>query len=138
MRAVCIARHCFLSEHIASVFRDAGIECEPVVGFHDGMVAARSRCADVVICDYDLLVAAPLEEWERDPFLAEIPVIAVSLTRRPEEAHLLDANGIAGFLYLPTMDDATASRIVRCARGVRAPDGVMGWRERQRDALRSD
>ena len=33
-----------------------------------------------------------------------MPVIAVSLTRRPHEAHLLDVNGIGGFLYLPLLD----------------------------------
>jgi hypothetical protein len=53
------------------------------------MTIARSSFPDVVICDYDLLVAAPLADWERDPILCEVPIIAVSLTRRPEEAGLV-------------------------------------------------
>jgi hypothetical protein len=39
----------------------------------------------------------------------------VSLTRNAEELHLLDSSGIAGFLYLPTLDEAPALKIVRAA-----------------------
>ena len=138
MRAVCISRHRILSDHVCSIFRDTGVECQPVVGFVNGMSVTRSQFPDVVICDYDLLVSAPLADWERDPILSEVPIIAVSLTRRPEEAHLADSNGIAGFLYLPLIDDGDAIRLVKaaCARGsadgsvrhgVRAPDGVFRW-----------
>lgn len=102
------------------------------------MTVARSSFPDVVICDYDLLVAAPLADWERDPILSEVPIIAVSLTRRPEEAHFADTNGIAGFLYLPLLDDGDAARMVKaaCARdgaegerrgGIRVPDGAFRW-----------
>lgn len=102
------------------------------------MTIARSSFPDVVICDYDLLVAAPLDDWERDPLLCEVPIIAVSLTRRPEEAHLVDTNGIAGFLYLPLLDDGDAVRMVKaaCSRervqgerksGVRVPDNAFRW-----------
>jgi hypothetical protein len=138
MRAVCISRHRILSDHVCSIFRDTGIECQPVVGFQEGMTIARSSFPDVVICDYDLLVAAPLDDWERDPLLCEVPIIAVSLTRRPEEAHLVDTNGIAGFLYLPLLDDGDAVRMVKaaCSRervegerksGVRVPDNAFRW-----------
>ena len=63
---------------------------------------------DVVVCEYDLLATFPLDVWERDSALSRTPMVAVSLTRRPNEMHLLDVNGIAGFLYLPTLraDDA--------------------------------
>lgn len=141
MRAVCIARHHFLSEHIAAIFRDAGLECEPVVGFQDGQKAARMLCPDVVICDYDLLATAPLDEWERDAELGVVPIIAVSLTRRPDEAHLLDRNGIAGFLYLPTLDGSDAWRMVHAAAGgrsVRAPDHVLRWVDERADRVRRD
>jgi hypothetical protein len=47
-----------------------------------------------------------------------MPVIAVSLTRRPHEAHLLDVNGIAGFLYLPLLDRDAAMRIISAAAAV--------------------
>jgi hypothetical protein len=72
---------------------------------------------DVVICDYDVLANIPLERWEHNSLLAKTPVIAVSLTRRAEELHLLDINGIAGFLYLPTLEPASAMQILRAAAG---------------------
>lgn len=56
-----------------------------------------------------------LEAWERDELLSRTAVIAVSLTRRPPEAQLLDVNGIAGFLYLPMLDAETAGRIIAAA-----------------------
>jgi len=138
MRAVCISRHRILSDHVCSIFRDTGVECQPVVGFQEGMTITRSSFPDVVICDYDLLVAAPLADWERDPLLCEVPIIAVSLTRRPEEAHFVDTNGIAGFLYLPLLDDDDAVRMVKAAcmrgsmdgerkSGVRVPDNAFRW-----------
>ena len=68
-----------------------------------------------MICEYDLLATIPLDGWERDPLLSRLPVIAVSLTRRPEEVHVLDVNGIAGFLYLPTLDRAQAARVLGAA-----------------------
>lgn len=149
MRAVCISRHRILSDHVCSIFRDTGVECQPVVGFLEGMAVTRSMFPDVVICDYDLLVSAPLADWESDPLLAEVPIIAVSLTRRPEEAHLADANdGIAGFLYLPLVDDDDAVRMVKaaCSRGgmggerggVRAPDGAFRWPADEPDRVRHD
>lgn len=130
-----------MSEHIGAIFRDAGLDCEPVVGFRDGVAATRSLAPDVVICDYDLLAAAPLGEWESDSSLADVPIIAVSLTRRPDEAHLLDRRGIAGFLYLPTLDGSQASRIVQAVTrggGVSAPREVLRWREPGVGIVRGD
>ena len=140
MRAVCIARHRFLSDHICSIFRDVGLECIPVVGFSDGVTAARAQGPDVVICDYDLLVAAPLREWECDPALAAIPIVAVSLTRRPEEAHLVDANGIAGFLYLPSLEQGAISRVIQAATGcgVRQPRFRLPWHAESIEATRHE
>ncbi|MGH7487903.1 MAG: hypothetical protein ACREMY_20225, partial [bacterium] len=85
---------------------------------------------DVVISDYDLLATISIEKWEHDAILSNIPVIAVSLTRRAQELQLLDINGIAGFLYLPTLEQAPALRILHAAaarpkytlgRGAHAP-----------------
>lgn len=89
----------------------------------------RANLPDLVICDYDLLVSAPLVQWERDEMLGVVPIIAVSLTRRPEEAHLMDTNGIAGFLYLPTLEEGTVARIVHAAtlRSIRPPAGALRW-----------
>jgi len=129
MRAVCIARHRYLSEHISSIFTAIGIESIPAVGFDDGMRTTRAELPDLVICDYDLLVVAPLAQWECDEQLGVVPIVAVSLTRRPEEAHLMDTNGIAGFLYLPVIDEDAVARIVYAAtaRRIRPPVNPFRW-----------
>lgn len=103
MRALCVGRHRFLSEHIARYFEQVGLDTTSAVGLDDALAAARREPPDVVICDYDLLATGPLAEWERDVTLSRTPVLAVSMTRRPHEGHLMDVNSIAGFLYLPTL-----------------------------------
>jgi len=115
LRALCIARHCFLSEHIARYFSGMGIDTTQAVGLESALEMAGKALPDVVICDYDLLATISLEKWERDAMLSNVPVIAVSLTRRAQELQLLDINGIAGFLYLPTLEPASALRILRAA-----------------------
>ncbi|HET7585559.1 MAG TPA: hypothetical protein VFK13_11665 [Gemmatimonadaceae bacterium] len=140
MRAVCIARHPFLSEHIAAVCADAGIEGMPAVGFEEGVRLARAQMPDVVLCDYDLLATSPLRQWEDDPDLSRTPVIAVSLTRRPEEVNLLDRNAIAGFLYLPLVSRDAVSRVIAAASStrVRPPRDAFLWKEREERAPRSE
>ncbi len=115
LRALCIARHCFLSEHIARYFAHMGIATTNAVGIDSAAEAVGDIAPDVVICDYDVLADVPLERWEHNPLLAKTPVIAVSLTRHAEELHLLDINGIAGFLYLPTLEEATAVQMLKAA-----------------------
>ncbi len=115
LRVLCVARHIFLSEHVARFFSELGLETSCAVGLDEGVVLARDFAPQVVICDYDLLATLSLEAWESDELLARTPVIAVSLTRRPTEVHLLDVNGIAGFLYLPTLEPAVAYRILNAA-----------------------
>ena len=86
--------------------------------------------ADAVICDYDLLATMSLADWEQDPAVADVPMIAVSLSRHPEEAHPLDVNGIAGFLYLPTLDPEAARRLLTAIRPKRSridPPNVLPW-----------
>jgi DNA-binding NarL/FixJ family response regulator len=130
MRLLCVARHEFLSAHLARFFETLGVATVPVVGLQGAIDAAASCEADAVVCDYDLLATIPLDGWERDPLLSRLPVVAVSLTRRPDEVHVLDVNGIAGFLYLPTLDRAQASRVLGAAmsrrRGVSAP-ASLAW-----------
>lgn len=108
MRALCVGRHRFLSDHIGRFFGNFGLETASAVGFEGALAVARRVQPDVVICDYDLMATLPLDVWERDPVLSRTPVVAVSMTRRPDEGHLLDVNAIGGFLYLPTLtrDDA--------------------------------
>jgi len=115
LRALCVARHSFLSEHIARYFADMGLATTDAVGLDSAAKAAKAVSPDVVICDYDVLAAIPLQEWEDDVLLSNTPIIAVSLTRNAEELQLLEANGIAGFLYLPTLEQAPALRILRAA-----------------------
>jgi hypothetical protein len=121
VRALCVARHRFLSEHIAGWFGALEVECHIAVGLDGAIVEAARTRPDVVICEYDLLATGPLASWERDAILAGIPVLAVSLTRRPTEMHLLDVNGIAGFLYLPALAPADARRLLAAVRRPVAP-----------------
>ena len=120
---LCIARHVFISEHIARFFARVGAITESAVGLCEGAMRARERRPDVVVCEYDLLATLPLSEWEGDELLSRLPILAVSLTRRPGEANLLDVNGIAGFLYLPKLTDEKAHQVLDGAArtGVRAP-----------------
>ena len=115
LRALCIARHCFLSEHIARYFAHMGLVTTNAVGLDSAAESVGDVAPDVVICDYDVLADVPLERWERNPLLAKTPVIAVSLTRHAEELHLLDITGIAGFLYLPTLEEAPALQMLNAA-----------------------
>ena len=110
MRLLCVGRHRFLADHIAALFRDAGADTQACVGLECAATLAAGNAPDAVLCEYDLLATNPLADWERDPTLASVPVIAVSLTRRPQEACAFDVNGIAGFLYLPTLDREVALR----------------------------
>jgi hypothetical protein len=130
MRALCVGRHRFLSEHLCRFFDDLGLDTVPCVGMAEAAELVSSVEPDVVIGDYDLLATASLADWERTPACAELPLIAVSLTRHPGEAHLMDVNGIAGFLYLPTLEPADAHQLlsaVRRKRGGINPPNVLPW-----------
>jgi DNA-binding NarL/FixJ family response regulator len=115
MRVLCVGRHPFLSAHLCRFFDALGVDTRAVVGLDDAIDAAAAYQPDAVVCEYDLLATIPLDGWERDPLLSRLPVIAVSLTRRPEEVHLLDVNGIAGFLYLPTLESEQALQVLGAA-----------------------
>jgi len=104
-----------LSEHIARYFAAMGLATTNAVGLDSASESTDNGSPDVVICDYDLLASLPLEKWERDTLLSKTPVIAVSLTRPAEELQLLHSNGIAGFLYLPTLEAASALEILHAA-----------------------
>lgn len=69
----------------------------------------------MVVCEYELLATLPLDGWECDEVLRCTPVVAVSLTRRSDEVNPLDANGIAGFLYLPTLTRGDAQKLLHAA-----------------------
>ena len=116
LKALCVGRHRYLSDHYGQFFGKLGVDTESVVGITDAIDVARHQRPDIVFCDYDLLATVPLEPWEQDPFLSRVPVIAVSLTRRSDEMHLLDVNNIAGFFYLPALSDDDAKRLLHAVR----------------------
>ena len=129
MRVLCIGRHPYLSEHLCRFFQRLGVETIPCVGIAEAAESVRIDSPDAVICDYDLLTTMSLSAWEQDPALAQVPIIAVSLTRNPGDTHLIDGNAIAGFLYLPTLDLEDAHRVLAAVRrkgGVEAPS-VLSW-----------
>lgn len=103
LRALCVSRHQYLGDHLARFFQKFGLETSYAVGLEGAIAVARQVEPQIVLCDYDLLATLPLDVWERDALLSRTPVVAVSMTRRPEETHVLDVNGIGGFLYLPTL-----------------------------------
>ena len=125
MRLLCVGRHAVLSDHLASLFRDLGAETRSAVGLADAADLAREFAADAVVCDYDLLATVSLTSWERDPLLSRVPIVAVSLTRRPEEVHLLDVNNVAGFVYLPTLEREDGVRLL-AALDPRRPAPLLG------------
>jgi hypothetical protein len=130
MRVLCVARHPFLSEHLGRYFEKLGVDTMPCVGLRDAAELAPKYDVDAVICDYDLLASAPLDTWTNDPSLARRPMIAVSLTRHPGEAHLADADRIAGFLYLPTLEPEHAQRLLAAIRRRRSaiqPPNILPW-----------
>jgi hypothetical protein len=130
MRALCVGRHRFLSEHLCRFFDELDLDTVACVGMSEALETIGRGGADVVICDYDLLATAPLAQWEDAPAFADVPVVAVSMTRHPGDAHLLDINGIAGFLYLPTLELDDARRLfgaVRRKRGGIVPPNVLTW-----------
>jgi CheY-like chemotaxis protein len=125
MRILCVGRHSVLAEHLASLFRDYGAETRAAVGLADASEAARSFVADAVVCDYDLLATVSLTEWENDPSVSHVPILAVSLTRRPEEVHLLDVNNVAGFLYLPALEHDDGVRLLDALRRREPPSPAV-------------
>lgn len=130
LQALCVARHPLISEHLARFFERAGAVTTAAVGISEGAAVARDFRPDIVICEYELLSALPLDQWESDPLLSRRPVIAVSLSRRPGEVNVLDINGVAGFLYMPALTVDTAHHLLDGAtRGaVRGPaESPLPW-----------
>jgi hypothetical protein len=115
LKALCVGRHKFLAEHFARFFGELGIDTKPAVGIQGAPLDSRGFDPDVVICEYELLSTLSIEAIERDELLSHRPLIAVSLSRRPTEAQVLDLSGIGGFLYLPLLKPETAMRVISAA-----------------------
>ena len=132
MRVLCVGRHPYLSEHLGRFFEKLGVDTIPCVGMSEAVELASAHDPDAIICDYDLLLATSRTSWETDPVLSRVPLIAVSLTRHPGEAHLFDISDIAGFLYLPTLEPEDAQRVLEAVRQKRGggginPPNVLPW-----------
>jgi hypothetical protein len=121
MRLLCIGRHEYLSEHLCRFFRDLGTQCKPAVGIGDAVRAAAAFEPHLIVAESDLLNPIVLDGWSREAVLAGVPVLAVSLTRRPGENISADLCGLAGVIYLPTLDRASALSLLE---GARKPRGV--------------
>ena len=115
LHALCVARHRFIAEHLARYFAEVGVDTGAAVGVREAVESARERAPDVVVCEYELLATLPLDGWECDDVLRRTPFVAVSLTRPSGEMYPLDANGIAGFLYLPLLTAEDAHRVLHAA-----------------------
>jgi chemotaxis response regulator CheB len=128
MRVLCVGRHAFLSEHLCRFFSDAGAQCEPAVGASEALGKASEFEPNIVVCDADVITTALLDAWTAEPALADVPVLAVSLTRRPEESTAAELAGLAAVVYLPGLASEQAMALLASMyrpRGVSAP---QHWR----------
>jgi DNA-binding response OmpR family regulator len=128
MRLLCVGRHAYLSEHLCRYFRDLGADCAAAVGASDALRVAAIFEPHVLICDCDLITPTLLTEWAAEPNISDVPLLAVSLTRRPEELPPVELLGVAGVLYLPAL---TRTQVQALLAGAHRPRGVtppIGWR----------
>jgi DNA-binding NarL/FixJ family response regulator len=126
MRLLCIGRHPYLSGHISRYFEALDLDVTTVVGLDEALRLVSSTSPDVALCDYDLLAASPIGAWRDHTIAGQIPLLAVSLTHRPEEMTLADGV-VAGSLYLPLLTEADALAALRLAAsrgGVAPPPGA--------------
>ena len=124
MRLVCVSRHQYLSEHLCRIFGELGVQCEPVVGVAAAGVTAERFEPHLAVVEDALLSPSVLDEWATHHAMRDVPVLAVSLTRRPEEGMFVSPGGIAGVVYLPALDREAALALMECAHrpvGVPAP-----------------
>jgi hypothetical protein len=126
-----------LSDHLASLFRSFGAETCTAVGLAEASAAAPSFAPQAVICDYDLLATVSLAAWESDPRLSCLPIVAVSLTRRPDEVHALDVNNVAGFVYLPSLERDDGVRLVAALGGGGVQTGSIPMRRDTPESIRA-
>lgn len=128
MRLLCVGRHAYLSEHLCRYFRELGADCAPVVGATDAVSFASHYEPHVIVCDCDLISPALLDEWAVEPSVADVPLLAVSLTRRPEELPPVELLGVAGVLYLPALERSTVLALLAGAHRRRGVVPPIGWK----------
>jgi hypothetical protein len=130
MRVLCVGRHAFLSEHLCRVFGAAGALCESVVGATTvAQMAARFE-PQVIICEGDLLTSAVLESWAQDRSLADVPVLAVTLTPRLDDVGPAELSNTdpAATIYLPSLNRAQVAALLASARSPRGVSAPLQWR----------
>ena len=127
MRLLCVGRHAYLSEHLCRYFRGLGADCKAAVGAAEAPSLAEHYEPHVVICDCDLITPTLLDEWAMDSRMNEVPLLAVSLTRRPEELPPVELLGVAGVLYLPTLERAQILGLLAGAHRRRGVVPPIGW-----------
>ena len=126
MKLLCIGRHPYLSGHIRRYFEELGLTVVTTDGLDDAVRLAGAEEPDVALCDYDLLASHPFTEWRTDVRSRDVPLLAVSLTRRPDEM-ILRPGEVAGSLYLPVVSPEDALAVLRFAArrgGVAVPAGA--------------
>lgn len=123
MRVLCVARHRFLSEHLCRVFERFDVAAAPAVGMRQARTSVPAHDPDVALCDYDLLTPTQLELWRADVSSRNVPIVAVSMTKRPHEVTAIDERGVVAFLYLPRLESETARSLFAALR--RRRDGVI-------------
>lgn len=88
----------------------------------------------LVVAESDLLSPQGLDTWSQERALNDVPVLAVSFTRRPEEFIPADLSGLAGVIYLPTLARRDALALLEGAcqpKGVNMPAGAALRASRQ-------
>jgi chemotaxis response regulator CheB len=131
MRVLCVGRHAYLSEHLCRYFSTVGAECEPAVGAAEVLPMVARWEPEVVVADFDVLSPALLDAWAREPQMAVLPVLAVSMTRRPGETLPADLCGTAAVVYLPALDREQAAALLASVHRPTAVRSPYSWRVTQ-------
>jgi hypothetical protein len=82
----------------------------------------------LVVSDYDLITASLLDAWAADAALVDVPVLAVSLTRRPDDASPVESTGLAAVIYLPSLDAHRAASLLAALHRPRGVSAPANWR----------
>ena len=127
MRLLCVGRHAYLSEHLCRYFRGLGADCSAAVGVSEALSLVTRYEPHVIVCDCDLITPALLDEWAVNPQMVDVPLLAVSLTRRPEELPPVELMGVAGVLYLPSLDRTQVLALLAGAHRRRGVSPPIDW-----------
>ena len=128
MRLLCVARHAYLSEHLCRYFRGLGADCSAAVGVSEALSLVTRYEPHVIVCDCDLITPTLLDEWAVDLRTSDVPLLAVSLTRRPEELPPVELLGVAGVLYLPALERSQVLALLAGAHRRRGVAPPIGWK----------